>query len=124
MGILSILFGLIDPVTRIVEKIAQAKIEGQKATTDREKVAAEERVAMLNAKRDVLIAEARSPINALVRAGFSIPLMIYFAKIVLWDKVIMGGHSATDDLTPNQWIMVWMVLGFYFVQDVTRMVRK
>lgn len=124
MAILSILFGLIDPVTRIVEKIADAKAKAASAANEREKIAAEERVAALNAKRDVLIAESRSPINALVRAGFSIPLMIYFAKIVLWDKVIMGGHSATDDLTANQWVMVWMVLGFYFVQDVTRLVRK
>lgn len=124
MPILSILFGLIDPVTRIVEKLAQARLEQTKAQTDREKIASDERIAALEARKAVLIAEANTPINALVRAAFSIPLAIYFAKIVLWDKVIMGGASATDDLTPNQWVMVWIVLGFYFVSDVTRILRR
>lgn len=124
MPLLSLLFGIIDPVTRIVEKIAQARLEQTKAETDKEKIASTERIAALEARKAVLIAEANTPLNAIVRAAFSIPLAIYFAKIVLWDKVIMGGASATDDLTPNQWMMVWIVLGFYFVTDVARVMRR
>ena len=122
MGLLSILFGLIDPATRIIEKIAQARLEQTKALTDREKIAADERVALLQAKRDVLIAEAQSPINAIVRACFTFPICVYFAKVILWDKVLSLGR--TDDLTANQWTLVWIIIGFYFVQDVTRLVRR
>ena len=124
MPILSILFGLIDPVTRIVEKLAQARLEQTKAQTDREKIASDERIAALEARKAVLIAEANTPINALVRFCLTFPIIFYLIKVILWDKVIMGGTTSTDDLSQNQWTLVWIIFGFYFVSDVTRILRR
>ena len=67
MGIFSVLLGLVDPISRIADKIAQYKIEQLKGATDQEKIAADERVKTLEARRDVLVAESGSRINAFVR---------------------------------------------------------
>jgi hypothetical protein len=70
---LSFLFGLINPLTSIIGKIADAKVELAKAQTDKEKIHAQERVDTLNARRAVLVAESGSRVNAFIRASFAVP---------------------------------------------------
>lgn len=124
MGILSFLFGLIDPISKIADKIAQVQIEKAKATTDREKISADERIKALEAKKDVIIAEAGSGVNQFVRAAITAPFIIYFWKLIVWDKIIMSGTSRTDDLNENLWWVSTVIIGFYFITDVTRQITR
>ncbi len=82
----------------------------QRATTDKEKIAADERIRALEARRDVLVAEGSSRINAIMRAGYGIPPMIYLGKLYVWDKVL--GWGVTDPLSPELWNVLWTVVGF------------
>ncbi len=124
MGLLSFLFGLIDPVSKIADKIAQVQIEKAKALTDREKISADERIKALEAKKDVIIAEAGTGVNQFVRAAITAPFIIYFWKLIVWDKIIMAGTTRTDDLNENLWWVSTVIIGFYFITDVTRQITR
>ncbi len=114
---LSFLFGLINPLTGIVEKIFAARMAAAQAMTDQEKIAAEERVATLQARRDVLVAEGGSRLNAFIRGMIMLPYIVYLWKLIVWDKIIMGGTTRTDDLSDNLWWIMITGVGFYFIQE-------
>ena len=101
----------------VVQSLADAFKAKETAKTDREKIAAEERISKLQNIRDVQVAEAGSRINAFIRAGFAVPVVLYLGKLILWDKIL--GWGATDDLSSNLWTYVNVVVGFYFISDAS-----
>jgi hypothetical protein len=138
-GMISGLFGTINHVT---DAITNEKIAARNAQSEDERTAANERVATLQMRRDVMIAEAGSKLNARIRAGLALGPLVILLKIFIWDKTIgsfMGcagpaaAHDAscktfvTDPLDPNLWQVVMVVLGFYFLSEgaiaVTRVVK-
>ena len=116
------LLGLIDPISRVVNGINAARQAEANAKTDRERVAAQERVKTLEAKRDVLVAEAGSLMNGRIRAGFALPFVIYNAKLVLWDKVL--GLGSTDPLSAELFQVEIACIGFYFLHDAAATVVR
>lgn len=116
------LLGLIDPVSRIVGKIADAKVAMANAETDREKIAAGERVKGLEARRDVLTAEAGTKLNGFIRAGFALPFVIYNGKLVLWDKVLAMG--STDPLSTELFQIELACISFYFLYDIAARLKR
>jgi hypothetical protein len=118
---LSFLIGLIDPITRVTNAIVKYKTELANAKTEQERIAAGERIRSLEARRDVLIAE-RSPINTIIRAGFAVPYVIYNAKLVVWDKVLAWG--STDPLSTELYNIEMIILGFYFVYEISRLFKR
>lgn len=130
MGILSLIFGALDPISKIGEQIARYKIAAANATTDQAKVAAEERVKGLEAKRDVLVAEAAtSKVNGIMRAMLAAPVAVILWKVFVWDKALgQWTQGRTDALSPELWQVVTAVLGFYFLYEgavgVTRILRR
>jgi hypothetical protein len=119
---LTALLGLVDPISRIAGKIADARIAATNATTDKEKIAADERVKGLEVKRDVMVAEAGSKLNAVMRAAYGIPPAIYLAKLFVYDKVL--GFGTTDPISPMMENVLWTVVGFYFLHHTARMLRR
>lgn len=112
------LLGLLDPISRIAGKLADAKVELAKAETDEERVRAKERVDTLELRRAVLVAEASgSRLNSFIRAGFALPFVIYNAKLVVWDKVL--GLGTTDGLSAELFQVEVACIGFYFLYDIT-----
>jgi hypothetical protein len=97
----------------IADKLAEAYKAKQDAATEQDRIAADERIATLQAQRDVMIAEAGSPINGLIRLAFALPVAIYLGKLILWDKVL--GLGATDNLSPQLWTHADIIVGFYFL---------
>ena len=112
LGIITALLGLADPITKIAGKIADAKIASIQATTDKEKIEADERVKALEARARVLEREADSKINQFVRAALALPVVVFLWKVIIWDKVLAWG--STDDLSENLWYVSMIVIGFYF----------
>ena len=122
MGFISILLGLVDPISKITNKIIDLRIQQANAQTEQAKIAADEEVSKLQAQRDVLVAESGSKINAIIRIAFALPCAIYINKLILIDKVL--GWGSTDDLSNNLWWIVFTVIGFYFVQSIASIIKR
>ncbi len=120
--ILGFISGLFAPLASIAGKIADAKIAAAKAATDQERIHAEERVATLTARKEVMLAESGSRVNAWVRAGFALPFVIYNGKLVLWDKVFALG--STDALSPELFQIEMACIAFYFLYDITARLKR
>lgn len=102
----------------IAGEIAKAKAAKQQATTESERVAADERIKTLEAQRDVLIQGTRSPWDTAARAFLMAPFGIYVWKLIVWDKVLDWG--STDPLSDNLTTLLMAVFGFYFVTKLLR----
>lgn len=128
--IASLFFGALPTV---VEAIGKAKKAALDAQTEHEKIAANERVKALEAQRDVLIGESRTPWNSVVRAILIAPVAFYLSWCYAYDKIIckwvvaadkVGDICRTDPL--SDWLagIAMMMIGFYFVTDITRMWKR
>lgn len=111
----------------IVGQLAEAYKAKQSALTDQEKIAADERIKVLEAKRDVLVAESASGGPASwIRPLFALPFVIYIWKLVIWDKVLSLG--TTDALSPELADIMMLVITGYFLgrtaEKVTRIVKR
>jgi len=137
-SILGQLFGTVNGITKA---IADEKIAGINATTEQERIHSAERVQTLQAKRDLMIAEAgTSRLNIIVRSVIALGPATILTKLFIWDKVIGSlvgcsqaprgtcGIFTTDPLDVNQWQIVMIVVGFYFLYEgataVTRMAKS
>ena len=101
----------------IVGKIADAYVDLEKARNDRERIVAEQRIKTLEARRDVMIAEAGGfSINAMVRLLFAVGPLVYYAKIFVWDKTL--GWGVTDPLSAELSEIAFTIIGFYFLTEV------
>lgn len=121
--LISGLFGTLNGITKA---LSDAKIEAIRATTQEEKIHAEERVSALTLQRDVLIADAsHSTIDMWTRFGFSIGPIFVLAKVLIYDKALGQwtlGH--TDPLGDMLWQVITIELGFYFVYTGATTVAK
>lgn len=139
---LSFLLGLIPGVFTTINGITQAisneKIALINARTEQEKIEIQERISALQAQQAVLVADvARSPVDMWIRTLIAIGPAFYLFLIFFWDKGIgkffgCFGQTApgtcglfqTDPITDQQWYVVLVVLGFYFVHSAVGMFRK
>lgn len=133
------LFGSIDNITNAIkdEKIAQLN-----AKTEEDRIASQERVNTLEQRRAVMVAEAPfSRMNIIVRMFAASPPIGVVWKLMLWDKVVGSfagcsgktlpgtcGIFLTDPLDDNQWKLIGIVYGFYFLYEttmgVTRLIKR
>lgn len=96
-------------------RLAGAYEAKAKATTDREKIAADVKIKRLEAIQAVQVAEAGNRVNTIMRAALALGPTLYLLKIFVWDKVL--GLGRTDPLTPELWSIVTAVVGFYFLYE-------
>jgi cadmium resistance protein CadD (predicted permease) len=135
-GILSGLFGTLNGITAA---ISNEKINAQNAATEQERIHAQERVNTLQARRDLMIAEsAHSNLNIIVRSFIGGAVAIVLVKLLVWDKVVgslvgcAGKAGAalrcatfnTDPLDDNQWKVISVVVGFYFLYEASTAVSR
>lgn len=138
-GMISGLFGSINHIT---DAISNEKIAGLNAKTQQEQIASGERQRTLEARRDLMIAEAgTSRLNIYVRSLLALGPAAVLLKIFLWDKVIgsfvgCSGVTApgtcksflTDALDANLWTVITAVVGFYFLTEaglgVARIIKR
>ena len=132
-GLPALISGMFGTINGITNAISNAKIAQINATTEEARIAAAEQVQTLQARRDVLIAEAGSGsrVNLWMRVALAIGPAAILLKVFLWDKVIGSfvgcsqapvgtcGKFVTDPLDANLWQVITIVLGFYFVSEVT-----
>lgn len=119
MWLLQLIPGLFTTVNGITNAISNERLKLIDAKTDQDRIAAQERITSLQAKRDVLVAESgRSNINAIIRGSIGASVAFLLAKLYVWDKALgdyTGGH--TDALDPNLWNVIMATIGFYFLYE-------
>lgn len=117
--LLGLIPGLFTTVNGITSAITNEKIKLAQNQTEAERIATQERIDSLQAKRDVMIAESSgSKLNAIIRAWIGGGVAFLLTKIFVWDKALgdyTGGH--TDPLDPNLWQVVMTTIGFYFLYE-------
>ena len=112
---------VIGALPALLREIIAAKQSLINARTEQEKIAAQERISVLEARRDVLVAESRTPWNILIRGLLVLPFGVYIWKLVLVDKIWCpfwyGSTCSTEPL--SDWLMgiAAMSLGFYFLKS-------
>lgn len=112
------LLGLINPLGRITDKIADAYVQKSNAQTAQQQIAADERIKTLEARRDVILQAQRDPFERWIRIGFAAPFVIYNAKLVLWDKVF--GWGVTDPLGAELAMIQSIVIAGYFIDAAVK----
>lgn len=132
MWFLSLIPGLFTTINGITTAISNERLKLIEAKTDQQKIAAQERINSLQAKRDVMVAESgSSKINAIVRAAMGLEVAIIIGKLLVWDKVVgslsgCAGEAGralqcsifrTDPLDFNQWAVITATVGFYFLYE-------
>lgn len=122
-GLPGLITGAFGAINNITSAISNEKIALIGATTDREKIETQERISALQAQRDVLVAEAaRSKIPLYVQLLMTLPIAAIMAKIIVWDKML--GWGSTDNLSPEEWYLVYVVYGFWFVHSTVGLFKK
>lgn len=134
LSFLGLLPKAFDTINNITNAIANEKIAGIQATTQEAKIASDERVAALQAQRDVFIAEAnRSKLPIYIQSAIAAGPTSYILKYFLWDKVLgsfvgCSGHTEpgtcgifiTDPIDANMVVIVSIVVGFYFLHSMVK----
>lgn len=134
-GIIALITGLAGPLAQAFNKIEDLKIAKVTAATDQERLHIDGQIAEAHDRAQVLVAEAGSRLNAIIRGALAFGPMAYLNKVFVWDKVVGSfmGHSCfkdvcsiftTDTLDANLWTVVTVVLSFYFVYDIAASWRK
>lgn len=132
LTILGFITGLAGPISAAVAKIADLNIAKVQAESDIQKAGVDAQIAEAHDRMSVLVAEAGSRINAIIRGLIAFGPMTYLNKVFLFDKVLGSflGHSVdgsmftTDALDSNLWTVVTVCLSFYFVYDIAASWRK
>lgn len=109
----------------IANRLAAAYEAREKAKTNKEKIAADERIKMLQARRAVLVAESGNRVNVVTRAALAMPVAIILWKVFVYDKALgQWTRGTTDALSPELWQVVMIVIGFYFLADAASTVSR
>jgi hypothetical protein len=125
-GLLSLLPAVFTTINGVTNAISNERLKLIDAKTEQERIATQERITSLQAKRDVMVAESQgSKLNASMRFILALGPCIFLTKIFLYDKVL--GWGSTDSLDPNLWNVVMATIGFYFLAEtavnVTRIAK-
>jgi hypothetical protein len=128
MGLLfKFLIGLFSgPLRGISSDIKEAYQSKINAQNDKERIAADERINLLESRKSIILASQSSPTERWVRLLYAAPFLIYNAKLVIWDKVL--GWGVTDSLGPELANLGMIVLSGFFIEatvsKVARIIKK
>lgn len=110
------------PLTNISNDIKEAYQSKLKAANDAERIAADERITILEAQESIIRAAQSDPYERWVRIFLAIPVIVYVNKLLIWDKVLKLG--VTDPLSTELQQFFWVVVGGFFLDaTATRIAR-
>lgn len=121
--ILKFLTGFLSgPLGVILKEIRMTQEIKAKAANEKERIQADERLAVLDAQKQAIISSQPDLIWRLCRAGFALPFIVYINKVVIWDKVL--GWGVTDNLSADLWYLLYTIVGGFFLEVGARIMRK
>lgn len=92
------------------------------AKNDRERLKAEERMYRVEARVAAQTSGAGTWSAKSVRAAFAAPYILYNGKLIIWDKML--GLGTTDPLSFYLEGVGWTIIGFYFLDNTLRQIRR
>lgn len=102
-------------LTGAIERAYTKKLE---AETDAKRLAAEYELEHLKQRAQIIANAQSDPFERFIRIFWTLPFVIYTWKLIVWDKILTWG--VTDNLSPELWSIMWIVLGGYFIDTVVR----
>lgn len=105
----------------LISEIADARVKVTDAKTEQERIAAQERLDILTARKDIILQSQKDKVERWIRVLWAVPFIVYTWKLVLWDKVL--GLGATDSLSPTLEYIMWTILGSYFLDSTIKKIR-
>ena len=110
------------PLSQISSDLKEAYQSKLAATNDKERIAADERINHLEARKSIILAAQSDPFERWVRILFATPFALYIWKLVVYDKILEWG--TTDNLSADLWNMFYIVLGGYFLETTVRTFKR
>ena len=105
-------------IGRLANAAAKWQERKDDATTERERIYAETKIAQINAQMEMQTRGEATWLPKLARALAFAPIILYLWKLIIFDKVIGSLLSdtpfRTDGLSPELWNISMLMLGFYF----------
>lgn len=117
--ILSFLSGPLRGISNDIKEAYTAKLS---AANDKERIAADERIAVLEGREAIILRAMSDRVERWVRIGFALPFIVYINKIIFWDKIF--GWGTTDALSSSFLDIMYIVLAGYFLDTITGKVFK
>lgn len=111
--------GGIKSISADIRKVTEARIS---AKTDKERLAAEERMNGLMHIVESQTRGAGATPAKIMRMMFALPVVLINAKLFVWDKLL--GWGTTDQLSPYMHYVCYTVIGFYFLDNSIRMMKR
>lgn len=99
----------------VTSDLKDAYLAKTNAKTEQERILADERISILEARRDTILAAQSNPVERFIRPLFALPFIIYIWKLVIWDKVLELG--STDPLGANLDLTLSIILSSYFISE-------
>lgn len=115
----SFLSGPLKEVSNDLRQAYQARLN---AANDAEKIAADERIALLEARESTIRAAQSNPIEGWVRPLIALGPIVYLNKLFIWDKVL--GWGTTDGLSAELSQIMMIIIGGYFIDTVAKRFTK
>lgn len=126
--ILGFITGLTGPIAQVINNITELRKQQTQAKSNVELADINKEIELAESRKSVLIAEAGSRLNSIIRALAAIGPILFINKILVWDKVIgsIVGCSVskidcssfrTDTIDQNMWWVIIAVIAFYFLAD-------
>lgn len=102
--------------------LKDAYIAREGAKNDKERILADERIAVLEARKTTILAAQSDPVERWVRIGFALPFVLYTNKLVIYDKIL--GWGITDSLGTNLDLTMSIIISAYFLTEGVRRIFK
>lgn len=120
LGVLGSFFtSSVKTVSNDIKEAYQSKLN---AANDAERIAADERINILEARKSIIQSAQSDRAERWVRIGFGVLFLAYNAKLIVWDKLLEWG--TTDPLSPELAYIQMTVLGGYFLLANVKAIRK
>lgn len=113
---------LTGPLTAISNDLKEAYQSKLNAKNDAERIAADERITLLEARKSIILAAQSDPAERWLRIGLAVPVVLYVNKLFIWDKLL--GWGVTDNLSPELWQFFWIIVGGFFIDASIKRITR
>ncbi len=103
---------------QITRDLKDAYTTKQNAKTEQERIAADERISTLEARKSIILSSQSDPMEKWIRILFALPCVVYVNKCVIWDNAF--GLGVTDPLSSELNQFFWIVVGGYFIDSTVK----
>ncbi len=113
---------LLGSLPGILKALSSAQEQKTNAQTDQARIAADERIAGLEAQRDVLVAEQGWPVTRWIRPLFAYPVIIHFSLVVA-DSIFDFAWTIEKLPEPMATWEGWIVAAYFLTRPFEKIGR-